>query len=97
MCADEKHQRLPRITKNLAESLIDVERYHVDRDLLAVICLVKLKSGHLIIEDAIVANRNLFDEERGKREARKKVIKAIMNSEMYYLRKRLYEETSEGK
>jgi len=89
--------RHPRVTKALAESLIDIERYHVDKDLSVVICLVKLKTGQRFIGDAIVANCDLFEEERGKGVARKKVINKIMESEMYVLRTKLYEETHQGK
>lgn len=89
--------RHPRVTKAYAESLIDVEKYHIDKELSVVICLVMLKSGQRFLGDAMVANCNLFEEQRGKGVARKKVINKIMESEMYVLRTKLYEENQQGK
>lgn len=89
--------RHPRVTKAYAESLIAVEKYHVDEELAVVICLVRLKTGQRTVGEAIVANTDMFDIERGKSVARKKVIKAIMESEMYVLRTKLYEQSNQGK
>lgn len=89
--------RHPRVTKAYAESLIAVEKYHYDEELAVVICLVKLVNGQRAVGEAIVANPELFDLERGKSVARKKVIKEIMENEMYLLRSKLHEQSTQGK
>lgn len=86
----------PRVTKTYANSLIDIEKYIVDKELSVVICLVRLVNGHRYIGDAIVASNNLFEEERGKTVARKKVIDQIIADEMYVLRTKLHALNKKG-
>lgn len=86
----------PRVTKAYANSLIDIEKYIVDKELSVVICLVRLVNGHRYIGDAVVASSNLFEEERGKTVARKKVIDQIIADEMYVLRTKLHALNKKG-
>lgn len=85
-------QRHPRITKAYARSLIDKEKIIIDAEMSVVICIVKLKNNHRLIGEAIVANRDTFDAERGTQIARDKVIEQIIQAEMYQLRTKLYEQ-----
>lgn len=80
----------PRVTKAYAISLIDTEKYDIDHELSVVTCKVRLFSGHREVGHAIVANSDLFEEQRGKAVARKKVIDKIIELEMYKLRDNLY-------
>lgn len=92
MANGDEPLRHPRITKAYARSLIDVEKIIIDHDMSVVICLVKLKSEHRVIGTAIVANRNTFEEARGTKIARDKVIDQIIQSEMYQLRSKIHEQ-----
>lgn len=86
----------PRVTIAYANSLIDIEKYDVDHELCIVTCRVRLKNSHRFTGEAIVANSEHFDIDRGKSVARKKVIDKIMEAEMYLLRTRLYEQSIKG-
>lgn len=85
-------QRLPRITKAYAKSLIAMERIVVDTDMSVVIVMVKLKNRQRFVADAIVANTEIFDPERGTQIAREKIYRKIIDAEMYQLRTKLHEQ-----
>lgn len=95
--SDGKQLSHPRVTKSYASNLIDKEHYHIDKELLIIVCLVRIKSGHRFVGEAIVANIDKFEQERGMKIARKKVIDQIIEREMYVLRAKLYEESLQGK
>lgn len=82
----------PRITKAYAKSLIAVEKITVDTDLSVVVIIVKLKNEQRFVADAIVANQNTFDPNRGIQIARDKIIDQIVRAEMYQLRTKLSEQ-----
>jgi hypothetical protein len=84
--------RHPRITKAFAKALIVKEKIIIDTEMQVVICIVKLKNGHRLIDHAIVANRGTFDPARGTVIAKAKVIEQIMSAEMYQLRTKLHEQ-----
>lgn len=86
----------PRVTRAYANALIDIEKYDIDRELCIVTCRVKLKNLQRFTADAIVANTKLFDVERGKSVARKKIIDKIIEAELYALRVKLYEQSLKG-
>lgn len=86
----------PRITKAYANSLIVIEKYFVDHELSVVVCIVKLKNRHRLTADAIVANSDVFEQERGKNVARKKILEKIIEHEMYQLRTMLSNESKQG-
>lgn len=86
----------PRVTKEYANSLIAIEKYDVDRELCIVTCRVMLHNKQRFTGEAIVANHELFNEERGKRVARNKVIEKIIEAELYVLRVKLYEQSLKG-
>lgn len=91
MDTEDAAPRHPRITKAYAKSLIVMEKIIVDADMSVVICMVKLKNNQRLIADAIVANMGTFDPERGTQIARDKIIKKIIELEMYQLRTKLSE------
>lgn len=82
----------PRITKAYARSLIDKEKIVADPEMCVVVCMVRLKNNHRLITEAIVANSDLFDAEKGTQIARDKMIAKIMDLEMYQLRTHLQED-----
>ncbi|AEH03512.1 hypothetical protein AVT69_gp087 [Pseudomonas phage PhiPA3] len=86
----------PRITKSYARSLIIEEKIISDEDMLVTVCIVKLKNGHRIVTDAIVANKAAFDSKRGVIVARRKAIEEIIRLELYLLRQKKYERSLEG-
>lgn len=88
---------LPRITKAYAKSLIASEKIIVVEEMSVVLCVVKLVNEHRLVADAIVANCNTFNAERGANIARAKIIEKIIDREMYLLRTKLHEQRLEEK
>lgn len=86
---DQLHH--PRITRAYAKSLIVVEKITVESELSVVVIIVKLKNNQRVVGDAIVANPNTFDPDRGIHIAREKIIDKIIQLEMYLLRTKLAE------
>lgn len=82
-------KRHPRITKAYAKSLIETEKIVVDHELSVVICIVRLKNNHRLVGTALVANHKTFDPDIGTKIARDKVLKQIIQDEMYVLRTKL--------
>lgn len=74
------------ITKDHIKSLIDVERFYIDTELLITVCMIRLKNGHRVVTDAIVANREAFNINRGKVVARRKAYEEITRYEVYLKR-----------
>jgi len=58
----------PRITKGYAKSLIAQEQIVVNAEMCVVICIVRLKNGHRLVTDAIVANSGMFDATRSSKQ-----------------------------
>ncbi|BEG72728.1 hypothetical protein [Pseudomonas phage PA1C] len=92
---DHTHDDLvhPRITKAYAKSLIVKEKIISDPEMLVTVCITKLRNGHRIVTDAIVANKAAFDSKRGVVVARRKAIEEIIRLELYLLRDKLYEHS----
>lgn len=97
MSIEEQKRSLiyPRITRAYAESLIVKERIVVDKELLITVYMVQLKNGHRLVKDAIVANKELFDEGKGIDVAKRKVIDEIISNELYQMRTKLSEQINE--
>lgn len=91
MDTEDAPKRHPRITKAYAKSLIDVEKIIIDADMSVVVVMVKLKNKQRFVADAIVANTEIFDPERGTQIAREKIYRKIIDAEMYLLRTKLSE------
>lgn len=86
----------PRITRAYAKSLIEFERLISDPEMLITVYMVRLKNGHRIVTDAIVANKELFDSKRGESVAKKKAIDQIIKDELYLLRDKLHMASTKG-
>ena len=84
--------RHPRITKATAKALIALEKVIIDTDMSMVVIMVRLTNGQRLLGEAIVANHERFDPERGTQIARAKIIDQIIKLEMYDLRKKLYDQ-----
>lgn len=90
MNTSDDQTRHPRITRATAKALIAMEKVIIDTDMSMVVIMVKLVNGQRVLGEAIVANHERFDPERGTQIARDKIIDEIIRLEMYDLRKKLH-------
>lgn len=86
----------PRITKAYARSLIKKEKIIIDHEMSIVIYIVKLINEHRLLTEAIVANKGLFDPDKGTEIAREKMLTKIIELEMYQMRSCIHEQRQKG-
>jgi hypothetical protein len=101
MCTDgpagAKELISPRITSKYLESLIVHEEYHHFPVTCTTVCTVKVLNNFSITESVVCANPELYNEEAGKRAARKKVFSRLQELEYYLLKQRLHDHQLSSK
>ncbi len=86
-----------KITPKHIESVIDDEAYLVPgKDSLSTltICILQLKNGFEVIGESACCSREIYNEETGKIEARKKAVDRIWPLEGYLLKERMLYQNS---
>lgn len=86
-----KEPTIPWLTYQYLETLIQSEDYRYFPEAGVTICCLDLKIGYSVVAEAVCANRNNFDEIKGRHHARRKALRRLMELEHYLLRWRLHQ------
>lgn len=82
----------PRITPGHIESLIKYENYHIFPVSCVTVCCLKLQNGFAVTGESACVHPENFDEDLGRKLARKRAVEKIWELEGYLLKERLYQE-----
>lgn len=81
----------PRITEESIEEQIIEEQYHVFPGTTLTVCVLTMRNGYQVVGEAACASPANFDEELGRKIARKSAARRIWALEGYRLRSALAE------
>ncbi len=87
----DKGLNAPRVSPEVIDSLIVKEQFHVFPESTVTVCCLTLKNGFTTIGESACADVKNFDEEVGKKIARKNARERIWLLEGYLLRQRLHD------
>jgi hypothetical protein len=79
----------PRVTLEHLESLVQEEAFHVFYGVLTV-CVLKVANGFTVTGESACASPENFNEELGRKIARRNAVEKLWALEGYLLRQRLY-------
>lgn len=82
----------PRVTLQQIQDTIASEQYHVFSDTQLTCCVLTLKNGYTVTGESACASPENFDEELGRKIARRQAEVKIWALEGYLLKQRLYED-----
>lgn len=86
----DKGLTAPRITPEHIESKIKDEKYHVFKDTCLTVCVLTLQNGFNVTGESACASPSNFDEELGKKIARRNAADKIWILEGYLLKEKLF-------
>jgi len=87
----DKGLNAPRLTPDLIDECIRHEQYHVFRETTVTVCCLTLNNGYNVVGESAAASPENFDEEIGRKIARRNARDKIWSLEGYLLKQRLYE------
>lgn len=81
----------PRVTLEQLERLIVKEAYHVFPGSTLTVCMITLANGYTVTGESACASPENFDEELGRKLAKRATVTKLWALEGYLLRQRLHE------